>query len=130
MNKIIFSNIEIHPFDIWFLEDTRDFNERKLLLGRTSKGKTVVSLIEKRKTDLKVYIDTQAGLKAEKIIQNEKNRVIYTRQELIFSKKGKPYGWTYGDNREIRNKNGTIVEIRQYRSDHFGNSELVKRIKT
>lgn len=130
MNKIIFSNIEIYPFDIWFLEDTRDFNERKLLLGRTSKGKTVVSLVEKRKTDLKVYIDTQAGLKAEKIIQNEKNRVIYTRQELIFSKKGKPYGWTYGDNREIRNKNGTIVEIRQYRSDNFGNSELVKRIKT
>ena len=120
MNKIIFSNVEIHPFDIWFLEDTRDFNERKLLLGRTSK----------RKTDLKVYIDTQAGLKAEKIIQNEKNRVIYTRQELIFSKKGKPYGWTYGDNREVRNKNGTIVEIRQYRSDNFGNSELVKRIKT
>ena len=117
-------------YDIWFLEDTRDFNERKLLLGRTSKGKTVVSLVEKRKTDLKVYIDTQAGLKAEKIIQNEKNRVIYTRQELIFSKKGKPYGWTYGDNREVRNKNGTIVEIRQYRSDNFGNSELVKRIKT
>ena len=130
MNKIIFSNVEIHPFDTWFLEDTRDFNERKLLLGRTSKGKTVVSLVEKRKTDLKVYIDTQAGLKAEKIIQNEKNRVIYTRQELIFSKKGKPYGWTYGDNREVRNKNGTIVEIRQYRSDNFGNSELVKRIKT
>ena len=130
MNKIIFSNVEINPFDIWFLEDTRDFNERKLLLGRTSKGKTVVSLVEKRKTDLKVYIDTQAGLKAEKIIQNEKNRVIYTRQELIFSKKGKPYGWTYGDNREVRNKNGTIVEIRQYRSDNFGNSELVKRIKT
>ena len=130
MNKTIFSNVEIHPFDIWFLEDTRDFNERKLLLGRTSKGKTVVSLVEKRKTDLKVYIDTQAGLKAEKIIQNEKNRVIYTRQELIFSKKGKPYGWTYGDNREVRNKNGTIVEIRQYRSDNFGNSELVKRIKT
>ena len=83
MNKIIFSNVEIHPFDIWFLEDTRDFNERKLLLGRTSKGKTVVSLVEKRKTDLKVYIDTQAGLKAEKIIQNEKNRVIYTRQMLL-----------------------------------------------
>ena len=23
MNKIIFSNVEIHPFDIWFLEDTK-----------------------------------------------------------------------------------------------------------
>ena len=51
MNKIKFSNIEIRPFDIWFLEDTKDFNERKLLLGSTSKGKTVVTLIENRKID-------------------------------------------------------------------------------
>lgn len=130
MNRIKFSNIEIRPFDIWFLEDTKDFNERKLLLGRTPKGKTVVSLIEKRKVDFKVYVDTHSGLRAEKIIQNEKKRVLYTRQELIYSKKGKPFGWTYGDNREVRNKKGEIVAIRQYRSDNFGNSELVKEIKT
>lgn len=130
MNRIKFSNIEIRPFDIWFLEDTKDFNERKLLLGRTSKGKTVVSLIEKRKVDFKVYVDTHSGLRAEKIIQNERKRVLYTRQELIYSKKGKPFGWTYGDNREVRNKKGEIVAIRQYRSDNFGNSELVKEIKT
>lgn len=126
MNKIKFSNIEIRPFDIWFLEDTKDFNERKLLLGSTSKGKTVVTLIENRKIDFKVYVDTQFGLKAQKIIQNERKRVLYTRQELICSKRGKPFGWTYGDNREIRNKKGEVIKIRQYASDFNGNKMLVK----
>lgn len=130
MNKIKFSNFEITPYDIWFLDGTKDFNDRKLLLGKTPKGKTVVSLVETRIVDLKVYVDTQSGLKAEKIIQNEKNRVLYTRQEVLLSRKGKPYGWTYGDNREIHNRKGEVVAIRQYRSDSYGNSELVKEIKT
>ena len=67
MNKIKFSNIEIRHFDIWFLEDTKDFNERKLLLGSTSKGKTVVTLIENRKIDFKVdcieLLNTKSGKK-------------------------------------------------------------------
>lgn len=129
MNRIKFSNIEIIPFDVWFLECTKDFDNRKLLLGKTKKGKIVVSLVETRKIDLKVYVDTQSGLKAEKIIQNENKRVLYTRQELIYSRKGKPFGWTYGDNREVRNKKGEVVAIKQYRSDNFGNSELVKEIQ-
>lgn len=130
MNKIKFSNLDITPYDIWFLDGTKDFNDRKLLLGRTPKGKTVVSLVETRIIDLKVYVDTQSGLKAEKIIQNEKNRVLYTRQEVLLSRKGKPYGWTYGDNREIHNRKGEVVAIRQYRSDIYGNSELVREIKS
>lgn len=130
MNKIKFSNTEIIPFDIWFLDGTKDFEDRKLLLGKTSKGKTVVSLVETRITDLKIFIDTQSGFKAERIIQNEKNRVKYTRQEVLFAKKGKPYGWTYGDNREIHNRKGEIVAIRQYRTDNSGNSELLKEIRT
>lgn len=130
MNKIKFSNTEIIPFDIWFLDCTKDFEDRKLLLGKTSKGKTVVSLVETRITDLKIFIDTQSGLKAERIIQNEKNRVKYTRQEVLFAKKGKPYGWTYGDNREIHNRKGEVVAIRQYRTDNSGNSELLKEIRT
>lgn len=125
MQKIKFSNTEILPYDIWFLENTRDFCERKLLLGKTQKNKTVVSLIETRITDSKVFADVQVSLKAEKIIQNERNRVLYTRQELILSRKGLPFGWTYGDNKEVRNRKGEVVKIKQFRCDYYGQKELI-----
>ena len=128
MNKIRFSNIEITPYDIWFLDGTRDFNDRKLLLGKTPKGKTVVSLVETRMTDLKVFIDTQSGFKAEKIIKNEKSRVLYTRQEVLLSRKGKPFGWVFGSNKEVRKKRKATV-IRQYACDFYRNSQLIKVIK-
>ena len=128
MNKIRFSNIEITPYDIWFLDGTKDFNDRKLLLGKTPKGKTVVSLVETRMTDLKVFIDTQSGFKAEKIIKNEKNRVLYTRQEVLLSRKGKPLGWIFGSNKEVRKK-GKVAAIRQYACDFYGNSQLIKETK-
>lgn len=129
MEKIKFSNCYIIPLDVWFLESTKDFNERKLLLGKTQNNKTVVSLVEKRIVDGKVFVDVQSGAKAEKIIHNERNRVLYTRQEALLSKKGKPYGWTYGENKEIHNSKGEVIAIRQKRCDYFGNSEIVKEYK-
>ncbi len=123
--KIKFSNEYLIPYDVWFLDSTNEFDERKLLLAKTKKNKTVVSLIETRTLDKKVFIDTQCGIKAEKIIQNEKSRIQYTRQDVIMSRKGKPYGWTYGDNKEIHNNKGEVIAIRRRRCDYYGNSEIV-----
>ena len=125
MQRIRFSNISIIPYDVWFLDGTEHFCERKLLLGRTPKLKTVVSLIEKRIIDGRIFVDTQCGIKAEKIIQNERNRIMYTRQDVLCSKRGKPFGWTYGQNKEIHNNKGEIIAIRQRRCDYFGQSEIV-----
>lgn len=130
MEKIIFSNTEIVPYDIWFLDNTKDFCERKLLLGKTKKNKTVVSLVETRIADSKVFRDVQISSKAEKIIQNERTRVLYTRQELLFSRKGKPFGWTYGENKEVKNRKGEIVSIKQLRCDYYGQKELISTVKT
>lgn len=129
MEKIKFSNEFIVPFDIWFLESTKDFNERKLLLGKTKKNKTVISLIEKRIIDARIFVDTQSGSRAEKIIRTEKTRILYTRQEAIMSRKGKPYGWTYGENKEIHNNKGEVIAIKQKRCDYYGNSEIIKDVK-
>lgn len=129
MEKIRFSNNNIIPYDIWFLESIKDFNERKLLLGRTKKNKVVISLIEKRIIDGRVFVDVQCGAKAEKIINTEKNRILYTRQQALFSRKGKPYGWTYADNKEIHNNKGQVISIRQKRCDYYGNSEVIKEYK-
>ena len=129
MQRIRFSNISIIPYDVWFLDRTEHFCERKLLLGRTPKFKTVVSLIEKRIIYGNVFVYTQCGTKAEKIIQNEKNRIMYTRQDVVCSKKGKPFGWTYGENKEIHNNKGEIIAIRQRRCDYFGQSEIVNEIR-
>lgn len=128
MNKIKFSNFEIIPFDIWFLDRTKDFNDRKLLLGKTSKGKTIISLIETRIIDSQIFVDTKLGTKAEKIIKNEKNRVLYTRQQILSSKNGKPCGWTFGENVEIYNKKHQLITIKQKRCDYYGQKETIKTI--
>ena len=41
------------------------------------------------------------------------------------SRKGKPYGWTYGSNKEIHNNKGEVISIRRRRCDYYGNSEIV-----
>lgn len=53
-------------FDIWFLEDTKDFNERKLLLGRTPKGKTVVKTVIYANKEIRTALHKQALDKANR----------------------------------------------------------------
>lgn len=40
-----------------------------------------------------------------------------------------PYGLCYGDNKEIHNSKGEIIEIRQSRCDFYGNKQLVSSVK-
>lgn len=128
--KIKLFNKVIIPYDVWFLEGIKDFCERKLFLGKTKKNTIVTCLVEKRMYDGKIFEDVQIGENAKQVIEKEKKRVLYTRQEAIMSRKGKPYSWTYGDNKEIHNSKGKIIAIKQKRCDYFGNSEIVAIVDT
>lgn len=127
--QIIYKNQKFVCLDVWFLENIKDFEDRKLFLGKTKSGATIISLIETRTIDGKKFIDTQFGKKALKIIENEKPRVQYTRLEVLSSKRGKPYGWTYGENIEVKNNKGEIISIRQKRCDYFGQKEIINEIR-
>lgn len=106
---------------VWFLADINGFTDRKLFIFKDIvKHHTVLE--EKSIESGKVFSQKNSGKKAEDIIERERSRLLYTSDDIRI-KKGKPYGWVYGDNKEIHNKKGEIIEIRSYRCDYFGQKE-------
>lgn len=114
---------------IWFLADINGFTERQLyifeyfvLKNGDYTAKTITVLVEKNIISGEVYSQKSKGQEALKILEREKMRLLYTSDDIKI-KKGKPYGWVYGDNREIHNRKGEVVEIRRYRCDYHGQKE-------
>lgn len=69
--------------DIWFLFDLPDFERRELRIGICPKCQhKVAELIETRKTDGKVFYQVATRRKAERLIAQEKVRVLYTAQDV------------------------------------------------
>lgn len=127
MMGVSVSDKQIISTDVWYLENTKEFERRKLIIGRY-RGNIAACLVETRKTDVKVFQDKPVyGKEAKKLIDREKTRILYKRSEILKSK-GKPFGWTYGENKEIHNNKGEIIAIRQKRCDYFGQKEIIKEI--
>lgn len=103
------------------------FNNRILLIGKCPVCKReVVRLIETRVFDNKEFIQTEVGYKAEKIMQRERKRIIYTQNSCP---KGKLTGFVFGLNTEQHNKNGEVTSILQRSCDWDGRTSKVRRIK-
>lgn len=108
---------------VWFLADIKDFTERKLYIFEDIiKQHTVLE--EKNIITGEIFSQKNSGKKAEEIIERERIRLLYTSDDIRI-KKGKPFGWTFGDNREIHNKKGEVVAIRRYRCDYYGQKEII-----
>lgn len=115
---------------IWFLADIGSFTERKLYIFEffDKKTKFITVLIEKDKLTNEVFTQKDSGKKATDIIEREKLRKLFTSDDIKIQK-GKPCGWTYGENVEIHNRKGEIISIKQKRCDYFGQRETIKTIK-
>ncbi len=122
---------------VWFLADLNDFSERKLYIFeffvfdsnlKQYKMKNVAILFEKNKFTNQVFQQRFKGANAVNVIEREKIRLLYTSDDIKISKKGKPCGWTYGDNVEIHNKKGQVIKIKQKRCDYFGQKETINVI--
>jgi len=81
-------NTKFKTTDVWFLEDlksddsNKNFKERRLLIGTCPHcEKALVSLVETRVADEKLFVTTVHGKKAEKIAMQEKPRIVYTETE-------------------------------------------------
>ena len=110
---------------VWFLADIKGFTERKLFIFEdVDCSKTITVLEEKSIESGRVFSQKDSGKKADKIIERERIRLLYTSDDIRI-KKGKPYGWTYGDNREIHNRKGEVIAIRRYRRDYYGQKEII-----
>ena len=114
----------VRPADIWYLFDISGFKERKLLVGKCAKCKqSVISLIEIRKTDDKIFIQNEVGKKAEHVAEICLNQINYTLEDTK-EQESAPKGFVYGKTKkDIKNKRYNI-----YRVDFNNREELIGHI--
>ena len=106
--------------DVLFLADIKGFTARKIY--KFLDDKIIIS--EKRISDNKVFFNNLTGIEAVKTLYREKKRIISVIPDVTYDNL---YGWVYGVNKEIKNKRGKIVQIRQYASDFSGKKKLIKK---
>lgn len=125
----IHCNRKFSSCETWFLYNNRDFIKRKLYLGTCPIcGACIVELVETRKYDGALFRKTIYKKEAEKVIQRLIKEVEYTSQDVKKFKKV-PFGLCYGENVEIHNSKGEIIEIRQKRCDYFGTKKVIYKLK-
>lgn len=112
------------PVDLWPLIDNKNFINRYLVIGICPNcEKHVVLLVETRKSDDECFKDEQWEEKAFKIqerCEKERSKVDFTVPT------GGLNGFVYGKNTGWRNKQGEITTAKQYSSDWWGNTALVR----
>ena len=122
-------NRKFKSLEIWFLNDNRDFTKRRAYLGVCPVcGACIIELVETRKYDGALYRKTFVKSEAEKLINKLMLQVQYTSIDVKKIKRT-PFGFCYGENIEIHNSKGDVIEIRQKRCDFFGSKEVISRVK-
>lgn len=111
----------VRPADIWYLFDNYQFKNRKLFVGKCSKCKSSVILLqETRKSDNRIFSQLEVGSKADKVAEIHLEQIDYTREDREI-KKGKPFGFSFGKaKKELKNKRYGI-----YRVDFNNQDELI-----
>ena len=113
--------------EIYFLEDSSLFTERKLSIGFCPIcSKPVAELVEVN--FLGVIERTRfSGIKANEILIKLKDQIMYSASECNYLKShSKPYGWKFGINKSIKVKGKEC--LKQYAKDFYGNKELIKTL--
>ena len=116
--------------EIWFLRSNNNFTNRKLEIGKCPDcNKQIVLLAEKRLIDSKNFKTILSGKKANKIINECRNEIEYTSLDIL-NVKGQPFGFKYGENKEVRDKRtGKVTKIEKA-CDFYGNKEVIRKTET
>lgn len=111
--------------DIYYLEDTNLYVNRKLSIGFCPIcNRPVAELVEISFTGA-IERTRMAGIKANNLVLSLKDQIVYSMRECNYLRfKAKPYGWKYGVNKLVKNKDNYC--LKQYAVDFYGNKELVK----
>lgn len=132
------NNVRFGTYDIWFLRNIENSNKsktfinRKLFFGLCPSCRKRIAVLESyRKSDNK-YFYTQAveGTKQfANMVMAEQSKIVYTLQDTMNQKNTLGDGWVYGINKEIKNKQGEVTQVRQYACSLKNNKRsLVKKI--
>ena len=110
----------------YFLAENSKFTKRTLKVGYCFRCSAQIGdLKETRISDGKVFTDRIKGIKLRKLITKEKKNVLHIEYGPVTKYKD---DWVYGINKEIKDRSGNVIEIRQYASYFNGKKELVKSI--
>ena len=110
--------------DIWYINDSEKFSERKLSFGICPICNTPIAVLiqfDKQKSSFEII--KKLGVTADKFVKKFVKEKKYSFSSINKEKfNHNTYKWVYGVNKELKNK------IRQYAKDFFGNSVIIKDI--
>ena len=99
--------------EIVTLKDNEQCENRLLFKSFCTKcNQEYATYLEIRKVDKKAFLKKKNKFELNEFIRKEKRNI------LTFDKYNNCTGWRYGINKEIRNKNGKILRVRQYGADY------------
>lgn len=122
-------NRNVKHSEILFLSDIKDFTNRKIYkFFNPMNDKIHIILCETHIETKEVFEQKLSGIKALKVLEREKCRLLYTSYDIT-RQTSKPYGWVYGENKEIHDKNGNVIRTEVRRCDFHGQKELIESIE-
>lgn len=122
---LVIGNRKIKHSEIWFLADLDDFTNRKIYkFIHPDNNKVHIILSETNIETKRTYQQKTSGRTANNILEREKCRLLYTSYDIVVER-SKPYGWTYGLNKEIHDKKGNVIRTEVSRCDFWGQKELI-----
>lgn len=85
--------------------------------------KSYAMYLEIRKCDKKAFFKNKNNFELTELIKKEKRNILFSDKYNNCS------GWRYGINKEIKNRNGKTIKVRQYGADYkSGAKNLEKEI--
>lgn len=113
--------------ETWYLKPNEKFYNRRLEIGICPDCENdIVTLVETRTEDNKLFMQTEMGEKALKIIERSKKEVLKADKVV---QKGRLFGFVYGINTERHNKYGKVTSYSQRSCDWQGQRVLVRTVK-
>ena len=120
---------KFRPDDIYYLEDTEHYTNRKLSIGFCPICQKPIAELTEWRFDGVFSRIAKSGFKANEFVNLHSNEIVYSLSELNYLRsKSKPFGWKYGVNKSYKNKDKNTEQIKQYAYDFYGNKELIKTI--
>lgn len=127
LSLLVHCNSLFKPYVIWFLFPNKDFYNRKVEFGVCPHcKKDIACLVEYRKSDDMKFVKYSKKMEADKFKELYKSEIEYKSTDLIINK-GTPYGWVYGENKQIIDKKTGEIAYKQIACDFYGNKEEIKR---
>ena len=125
--------LEFYADNAWFLKDSisvdplRSFKNRRILFGECPIcDKQIVVFEQQRIVDNKLFSTIKSKKELKNLLDKEKNNILYKNSSIT---RKRNLGWVFGINKEIKDKQGNITQIRQYACSFYGQKEKIKELK-